>query len=142
LLSLRERSRTELRSRLFRKGFNGSTIAQVLDSLSEAGLQSDERFAEAFALEARRGRGLSSFALQGELRRRGVDKDLAAEAATEAPEEEEERARALARRRAARLAGLPQEVRNRRLMSYLARRGYSSELCARMVAEVDENPVP
>jgi SOS response regulatory protein OraA/RecX len=110
--------------------------------LSESGLQSDERFAEAFALQARVGRGLSSYALQGELRRRGVDKVLAAEAATESPEEEERRARTLAVRRAARLAGLPEDVRNRRLMSYLARRGYPSELCARLVAETAENPVP
>jgi regulatory protein len=132
----------ELRSRLARKGYDPETIVRVLDQLGEAGLQSDERFAELFADEAKRARGLSSFALQGELRRRGVGRDLAAEAATEAPEEEEERARALAQRRAARLSGLPREVRNRRLLSYLARRGYSHELCARLVAEAAESPLP
>jgi regulatory protein len=139
LLSHRERSRVELRSRLARKGFNAETIVRVLDQLNDAGLQSDERFAEMFALEARRGRGLSAFSLQGELRRRGVDRGLAAEVATEAPEVEEERARALAQRRAARLSGLPPDVRNRRLMAYLARRGYPSELCARLVAETVED---
>jgi regulatory protein len=135
LLSHRERSRLELRSRLARKGFDALTIDQALDRLAEAGLQSDERFAATFTLEAHRNRGLSTNAVQGQLRRRGIDRQLAAEAATEAPEDEEARARDLAERRAARMTGLSPEVRARRLLGYLARRGYPPELCRRLAAE-------
>jgi regulatory protein len=124
---------------LARKGFAAPTVDGVLDQLSEAGLQSDERFAEMFALEAHRGRGLSAMAVQGELRRRGVDRRLAAEAATETPEDEEARARELAERRASRLTGLPHEVRARRLLGYLARRGYPAELCRRLAAELSRD---
>ena len=135
LLSHHERSRSELRSRLARKGFAPATIDQVLDRLADAGLQSDERFAEAFAIGAQRGRGLSASAVQGELRRRGIDRKLAAQAAAERPEEEEARAKALAERRAARLSGLPPQVVSRRLLSYLARRGYPGEVCRRLAAQ-------
>jgi regulatory protein len=140
LLAARERSRTELRTKLAGKGYPRDTIDDVLARLQETHLQSDERFAEAFATEAQRSRGLSSYAVQGELRRRGVDKDLAAHAATEAPEEEEARAEELAARKAARLAGYPPDVRYRRILSFLARRGYPAELCRRLAtraADVD-----
>lgn len=136
LLSHRERSRAELSRRLRSKGYDVETVERVLDRLAETGLQSDERFAAAFASEAHRGRGLASSAVQGELRRRGVDRRLAAEAATERPEDEEERARALALSRASRMISSPPEVRRRRLTALLARRGYSPELCYRLAAEV------
>ncbi|TMK23032.1 MAG: regulatory protein RecX [Actinobacteria bacterium] len=70
LLSHRERSRAELKIVLRRKGYGADTIAGVLDRLEESGLQSDARFAEVFTQEAHRGRGLSTSAVQGELRRR------------------------------------------------------------------------
>lgn len=134
LLASRERSRAELRTKLMTKGYPRDTIEAVLDRLQESELQSDTRFAEAFASEAHRSRGLSSYAVQGELRRRGVDKALAAEAATEPPEDEEARAAELAARRASRLAAYPAEVRYRRILSLLARRGYPADLCRRLAA--------
>jgi len=136
LLSHRERTRAELRTRLRAKGYDPETIEGVLDALGEAGLQSDERFAEVFAGEAHRSRGLASSAVRGELLRRGVDRRLAAEAATERPEDEEARARELALSRARRLApSLAPEARRRRIAGYLARRGYPPELCFRMAAD-------
>ena len=134
LLSHRERSRAELKIALRRKGYGADTIAGVLDRLEESGLQSDARFAEVFTQEAHRGRGLSTSAVQGELRRRGVEAGLAAEAA---------RARAVAGRRATRLSGMPPDVRRRRLEGFLARRGYPGDLCRRIAAEVTaEDRIP
>jgi regulatory protein len=135
LLSHRERSRRELRTRLASKGYDHTTIDQVLERLQETGLQDDRRFAETFSAGAQRGKGLSAFAIQGELRRRGIDPSLAAEASTETPEHEEERARALAAGRAARMGGQPPETVRRRLEGLLARRGYPSELARRLAAE-------
>ncbi|MGH2783718.1 MAG: regulatory protein RecX, partial [Actinomycetota bacterium] len=136
LLSHRERTRAELKTRLRSKGYDVETIEGVLDTLRESGLQSDERFAEMFAGEAHRSRGLASSALQGELVRRGVDRRLASEAATERPEDEEARARELARSRARRLpAGLAPDARRRRIAGYLARRGYPADVCFRMAAD-------
>jgi regulatory protein len=135
LLASRERSRAELRAKLAGKGYPRETIEAVLDRLQESEIQSDERFAEAFTMEAQRSRGLSSYAVQGELRRRGVSKDLAAVASTEAPEDEAARAAELAARRASRLAAYPAEVRYRRILSFLARRGYPAELCRRLAVQ-------
>jgi regulatory protein len=145
LLSHRERTRAELRRRLRGKGYDPETIEGVLDRLAEAGLQSDERFAEVFTTEAHRSRGLAASALQGELRRRGVDRLLASEAAAERPEDEEARARDLAAARARRLpAALPVETRKRRVAAYLARRGFPAEMCFRLAADAvspgDEPP--
>jgi regulatory protein len=146
LLSHRERSRRELRTRLRAKGFDPETTEAVLDRLAESDLQSDDRFAAEFVSSAQRSRGLATFAIQGELRRRGIDQGLAAEAATESPEAEEERARAIARRRASALRTLPPEVRHRRVAAYLGRRGYPSQLCERLAAEesgfMDEDQSP
>src|SRR2546427_439673 len=61
LLSVRERSRAELRSKLAEKGFHPSIVIRVLDRLEESDLQSDRRFAEIFTAESHRGRGLSAF---------------------------------------------------------------------------------
>jgi SOS response regulatory protein OraA/RecX len=55
------------------------------------------------------------------------------------PEEALTLAAQLARRRARQLAGLPREVRRRRLLAYLARRGFAgspvSELVTRVLRE-------
>jgi len=136
LLSVRERSRAELRSKLAGKGFHPSIVIRVLDRLEEGDLQSDRRFAEGFTAESHRSRGLSAFAIQGELRRRGVEKELAAEASTEAPEDEEARARTIAVRRAARMGGLSPDAARRRLEGFLARRGFAPELCRRLAREL------
>jgi regulatory protein len=135
LLDHRERSRVEIRARLRQKGYDAETIDRVLARLEENDLQSDRRFASAFASDAHRTRGLSSHALQGELRRRGIDATLAAEAATERPEDEEARARALVARRVGRLVDLPPDVAHRRILGLLARRGYHHELCHRLAIE-------
>jgi regulatory protein len=111
-----------------------------LDRLVDAGLQDDRRFAEAFTTDAHRSRGLASIAVQDELRRRGVDRGLAAEAATETPEEEESRARAQAAKRARLLSSLPPDVRHRRLVGFLGRRGYPRELCERISADAWPDP--
>ena len=145
MLSHRERSRAELRTRLRGKGYDTETIEGVLDALADAGLQSDERFAEVFTGEAHRSRGLASSAVRGELLRRGVDRKLAVEAATERPEDEEARARELALVRARRLpSSLTEDARRRRIAGYLARRGYPPEVCFRMAADAvsagDEPP--
>lgn len=48
LLARREYSKGELRERLSKRSSNTSLIDQVLEALSEQGLQSDERFSEGF----------------------------------------------------------------------------------------------
>ncbi|HEX9775016.1 MAG TPA: regulatory protein RecX [Actinomycetota bacterium] len=130
LLSRRERSEAELRLRLRTRGFDGDVIELLLERLRETGLQSDDRFAERFA-EAAGTRGVAARKIQADLRARGLDAERAAAASAEAPEVEAARARALAERWLRQMDGLPKEVRLRRVMGRLARRGFDHEECAR-----------
>jgi regulatory protein len=139
LLSVRERSAMELRSRLRQKGFDREVITSVIDRLQESDLQDDGRFAARFA-ESAVAKGMAGRRIQAELRARGVGKDLAAEAAVEDPEEELARARDLAVRRAARMEGLPREAVVRRIHGLLARRGFDPDTCSRVAGEVASSP--
>lgn len=135
LLAVRERSSADLRTRLRQKGYSAEAVTRVVSRLVETGLQDDSRYAESYA-EAARGRGVASRRVGLELRARGVEIDAAVAASTSRPEDEAARARALAVRRASSLAGLPPEVRARRLSGFLARRGYPSDLVQAIVSDV------
>lgn len=135
LLAARERSAAELRQRLRTKGFDGDIVEVVLERLREAGLQDDRRFADSLVESAVRDRGYSSHAVHAALRRKGVDQELAAQVSAASPEADEERALAAARKRAAQLASLAPDVRMRRLVRFLARRGYPEEVCERAARE-------
>jgi len=141
LLATRERSRAELRQRLRTKGFHLDAIEAALDRLAETGLQSDDRFAERYAAEMA-ARGKASRLIRTELRGKGIDIELSASAATVDPNEEVERARGLARARAARMRGIPPEARARRIAGWLARRGYDGETCRTIAAEIADPDGP
>ncbi len=143
LLEVRARSRSELTDRLRIGGADPQTAERVLDRLVEVGLVDDDAYAAALARGRRAQRGLSRRALTGELRRRGLDEAVVAEAVEAAAQEpEHEVALRLAQRRRGALAHLPPDVQRRRLSGYLARRGYGFDVvgpvCAQvLVGEVD-----
>ncbi|MFA5890980.1 MAG: RecX family transcriptional regulator [Actinomycetota bacterium] len=137
LLAVRERSAAELRARLRTRGFDPAVVEETLERVASAGLQSDVRFAERFAQDVGGARGWSSRRTRSELLGRGLSRELA-EAATEAqdPEDERERARAVALRQARKMAGLASQARIRRLAGLLARRGYDADVCRSVALEV------
>jgi regulatory protein len=71
LLSRREHSRTELESKLRRRGFPPEAIGTLLDELAAEGLQSDSRFAETY-VRRRMEAGFGPRRIALELRERGV----------------------------------------------------------------------
>ena len=75
LLARREHSRLELYQKLKQKKFEPNIINTELDKLSDEGLQSDERFAEAF-LRSRVDKGKGPNIILSELLQRGVDEIL------------------------------------------------------------------
>ena len=75
LLARREHSRLELYQKLKKKKFEPNIINAELDKLSDEGLQSDERFAEAF-LRSRIDKGKGPNIILSELLQRGVDELL------------------------------------------------------------------
>lgn len=127
LLAVRWRSREELRQRLTRAGFDPEEIRDALEDLEQAGLVEDGRFAREL-VRAQAGRRLSGDrAIVAALRQKGIAADVAEAALGEAGDEAA-RARELADRGAARMAGLEPEAAFRRLFGMLVRRGYGPQL--------------
>jgi regulatory protein len=136
LLTDRARTRQELADVLASEGVPPEVSTEVLDRLEELRLVDDGAYAQAF-VRSRQRAGMAKRTVTRELRAKGVGA-VEAEAALEdiGPEDERATAVQLARRRAARTAGLETSVRRRRLVGVLARRGYPGDVVSSVVAEV------
>jgi regulatory protein len=134
LLAVRPRSRRELESRLRSAGFDTEMVAEELVRLQEVGLLDDERFAQEFAEQALGRRLTGRRAVASSLAAKGVSRPLIERALQDVVGDEDARAAELARSRASRLRGLAPEVAYRRLVSFLARRGYEGSVARRAAA--------
>lgn len=134
LLTDRARSRSELETKLSGRGFEPEIIAKVLDRLQEIGLIDDADFANQWVHSRHTYSGKGKRALAVELRLKGIDQDTASEALSQIdPEDERERAAELVRRK---LKNKPVDDRDkvtRRLVSMLARKGYSAGMSYEVV---------
>jgi len=139
LLATRSRSRADLRRRLVQKQHPPAAADGALARLEARGLLEDRRFAREYAAShAPRGRGPSR--LLKDLLAQGVERGTAEEAVRVALVDEgidpASAARAVAEKRARQLADLPLAVRRRRLLAYLARRGFQGSEVRGLVEEV------
>ncbi|RKE21482.1 regulatory protein RecX [Streptomyces sp. TLI_171] len=136
LLTGAAKSRKQLADALRRKEIPDEVAEQVLSRLEEVGLIDDAAFAEAWVESRHAVRGLSRRALAQELRTKGVSGEAAERALLQVDaEDESEAARALVARKLRSTAGLERDVRTRRLVGVLARRGYAEGLAYRVVRE-------
>ncbi len=145
LLTGRSRSRAELAEALRGKGVPADVAEAVLDRYAEVGLVDDAAFAQAAVRSGHSHRGLGRRALRAELRRKGVDEDVAQQAiAAVGLEDEEQRARELVRRKLRTASARDEVTLVRRLAGMLARKGYVEGLVLRVVREevrADREPV-
>lgn len=74
-MTRREHSAGELLQKLRARGFNESDVYTVIDQLRTKGLQSDDRFAEAF-IHSRIEKGYGPVRIRQELRERNISDDL------------------------------------------------------------------
>jgi regulatory protein len=127
LLAVRGRSTQEIVERLRRKGLRKDAVAHAIGRLESEGLLNDAAFAREYA-QTRISRGFGRARIAADLSRKGVSRHDAELAVAEAGGDDEqgrrERLLALARKRAGQLKGVHREVARRRLIGYLARRGY------------------
>ena len=136
LLTGSAKTRGQLAEALRKREIPAEVIEEVLSRYEEVGLIDDAAFAESWVESRHRGRGLSRRALANELRTKGVDSAVAAEAVARLdPEQEAATARALVDRKLRSTAGLDRQVRIRRLAGMLARRGYPEGLALRVVRQ-------
>jgi len=135
-LTAAPRTRAQLAETLRRRGVPDDAAEAVLGRFTEVGLIDDATFANAWVESRHHGRGLGRRALAAELSQRGVDRgDIDAAVAQLSQETELATARALVDRRLAGTASLPAQVRLRRLVGMLARKGYPAGLAYRVVRE-------
>ena len=136
-LNRRERTVSEVRAQLERKGVSPELIDAALQAFAEQGFLDDERFAQLFASDKRELEQWGSERIRRGLLARGVDRELAERAlapgaqgggagAFDEEPTELERALELLRRR---FPAPPRERRERdRALGVLLRKGYESEL--------------
>ena len=130
------KTRQQLAELLTKRGVPDEAAEAVLDRLTEVGLIDDAAYARAWVSSRQAGRGLARRALSAELRAKGVDPDVAAEA-VEAVDDEDERetARRLVDRKVGAMRRLDRVTATRRLMGMLARKGYNGGLAAAVVRD-------
>lgn len=125
MLDRKARSRAELAGALAKKGVPDEAATRVLDRFTEVGLLDDASLAHSIAGAQHRERGLARRAVAAKLRQRGFDDEVVDDALTDIDaDDERRRAAELVARRHRALAGLPVEVRTRRLVGLLGRKGY------------------
>lgn len=130
------RSRRELADKLKAKLVPDDVATRLLDRFEEVGLVDDEAFARAWVASRQPGKGLARRALAQELRRKGIDDEVAKEALDEIdPDDEQAAARALVRKKLRSLSKVDDTTATRRLVGMLARKGYSSGLAFSVVRE-------
>ncbi|MCP2302566.1 regulatory protein RecX [Actinokineospora globicatena] len=133
-LAARDRTRLELAQVLRRKEIPDDIAEVVLGKFDAAGLINDAAFAESWVRSRHTHRGLGRRALATELRRKGVDDEVVAEAvAAVDADAEQERAADLVAKKLGAMRALDEQTKIRRLVAMLARRGYGEGMAYRVV---------
>lgn len=135
-LTAAPRSRHQLSEALAKRDVPADVADRVLDRFTEVGLIDDAAYAEMLVRSRHSERGLSRRALALELRRKGVSPEDSEVALDQVDDEDEEQAaRALARKKLRSTRGLEREVRLRRAYGALGRKGYGGALVSKVVRE-------
>lgn len=134
-LTVRARTRDELRRALTARHVPQQAAQEVIDRFEGVGLINDEAFARDWvSAQSRRFRGRRTLAR--ELIAKGIERDLVDQAVSSiSAEQEYQTAFALARRRLSSLAGLDRPIQYRRLAGLLARRGFSASVVSAVVRD-------
>ncbi|NRD09839.1 RecX family transcriptional regulator [Rathayibacter agropyri] len=135
-LSRKSLSVAEVEAQLYTEGVAEKDALEIIERFSRFGYLDDLRMAEQLVASLRERKKLGRSSIQQELRARKLDPDAIATALDELDGDDEYRtALELARKRLPSLRSLSDEVAERRLTGFLARRGYSGGLVQRVVRE-------
>ncbi len=135
-LTGRARTRSELATKLATRNVPDDVATRLLDRFEEVGLIDDAAFAREWVAQRQSGRGLARRALAQELRRKGIDDEVAGEVLDEVDDEDEvEAARMLVKAKLRSVRSLERDKAVRRLVGMLARKGHSSSVAFRVVKE-------
>ena len=143
-LERRSFSSGELRRRLRQKGHPPAAVEYAIHRAEGLKLLDDAAFALHF-VQSRAGRGRGPARLRQDLRALSVPEpfiEAALRAQWPEPEAALDLAASLAARRARQLGAVPRDAKRRRLLGYLARRGFSGSRVAELVRRIlsEERP--
>ncbi|PPI17777.1 hypothetical protein C5D04_03330 [Rathayibacter sp. AY1D2] len=140
-LSRKSLSVAEVEARLYTEGVAEKDALEILERFTRFGYLDDLRMAEQLVVSLRDRKKLGRSSIQQELRARKIDPEAIASALDELDGDDEYRtALELARKRLPSLRSLSDEVAERRLTGFLARRGYAGGLVQRVVRETIRKP--
>ncbi len=135
LLGLRDYACRELEKKLLCEA-RPEIAAQVIARLTDVGLLDDERYAARMAQNLSRGKGYPKRRVAQELQRRGVDRELAGNAAQELEIEDFQQALALLEKKY--YNKMNDRPSRDKVMAALARRGFSFDAIRQAFARFDE----
>jgi len=133
-MSPRPRSEVEIRTRLSRHGFDTETIQKVLAELKKQGLVDDVAFAQFWRENRENFRPRSRRFMELELKQKGVDAEIIAEATIDV--DDDQGAYRAAQKKARSLSGLDYPSFRKRMGSFLKRRGFDYELINRIIDRI------
>lgn len=137
LLTNSPRSAHQLREGLLSRDVDRDVAEAVIARYIEVGLLDDAALAATIARTRHAERGVAPRVIAMELRRKGFgDADIEAALAPIEPADERAAAQRLAQRRWARTAGLAPDVRVRRVVAHLGRKGYPPSIAFALVKDL------
>lgn len=136
-LTASDKTANQLKDKLLENECPEDIADEVIDRYAEINLVDDERFAKSWVVARARSRGLARGAIKRELRTKGVDDELAAEALEQIDDEaEEQRARELVRAKLRpESMGADRDKALRRLVGMLGRKGYNGGMAFKVARE-------
>ena len=134
-IGYRMRTSSEVERHLRKKGIEHHIISQVIERLIEKDLLNDMSFAQMWIENRNEFRPRSHRLLASELRYKGIDAEIIQDT-LETTTPEEELAYLAAKRRVRRFEHLEWQDFNRKLSSYLARRGFSYSIIRPVIEQV------
>ncbi len=139
-LGQRDHSEFEISQKLRQRGYTGDEVADVIKRLHSADLLDDVSYARQAASSLFENRGSSFREVRLRLEAKGVSQaDIESALEQLEPADDMSRVRRLVARRSPQLMHLETEVRTRRLLSYLGRRGFPSGISYRAIKEWEED---
>ena len=138
LLERRPFAARDLARRLVQKGHPAGAASTAVEKASQLGLIDDRAFTRHY-IETRAARGRGPLRLRRDLAALGVERGLVDRALAEVLGPDGRQypdAEALARKRLGQLKGLPAPAQRRRLVAFLARRGFGGDAVRQMVGRL------
>jgi regulatory protein len=143
LVSYRPRSSKEILDKLARKGYEGELSREVVERLKDQRLLNDLEFARMFVRDRLKGKPMGRALLRKKLMEKGISFQLSERVLKEyvTEDNEETAAKALLTRKLkasfGRFSAMDAATRQRKLMEYLLRRGFSADIASKTARNVN-----